>query len=245
MESESNKSSVWSIQSQDGLLDSNKLSLIVDTKRPGNGLKSVEFAGQKFTDSHFLRIEPDPPTPGGGETIIDQYCRGDDLIVVYAQTPARSVRPHYQWRLVEFDGATAIELTLSMQTSLLDSNPRATAIAGMTNAKCCYFDNENWHEIDPEQDGPLADCCGLFLFRPEESLVSYAEIVFPSDFHGASAKSSDSGIQIRYELFPEFLEKGVIRKARVQGVFLPRENDAELAIVAQKALASAAPPLTT
>jgi hypothetical protein len=37
-------------------------------------------------------------------------------------------------------------------------------------------------------------------------------------------------------MFPESLEKGVIRRGRVRGVFLPREQDEQLARAAWRAL---------
>ena len=41
---------------------------------------------------------------------------------------------------------------------------------------------------------------------------------------------------IRWQMFPESLEKGVIRRGRVRGVFLPREQDEQLARAAWRAL---------
>ena len=75
--------------------------------------------------------------------------------------------------------------------------------------------------------------------------ISYVELVFPADFHGATASVSDDGGGVQYHLIPEFLEKGVIRMARIQSLFVPRADDEKLAEQAQELFAAAAPPLTT
>ncbi len=48
----------------------------------------------------------------------------------------------------------------------------------------------------------------------------------------------------KWELFADFLEKGVIRRARVYGVLLPREDDIELALECCAAVQQIPLPLT-
>ena len=248
--SKSGSQSLWQKdQQQDGefaLLSAGSLELRLDVKQPGAGLQNVVANKVPFENARILCVHPDPPTPASGETLIESYGRGDDFVAIYAQTPARSVRPHYQWRYVQpADGVSGVELTLSMQTSLLESNPTATAFSSLPAAECLSYSGDSWSSLDNGHDGPVAGASGIFLFRPEGAAVSYAEIVFPADFQGASARFAEGVGEIRYELFPEFLEKGVIRKARIQSLFLPRSGDEALAVSACQALAAAAPPLTT
>ena len=49
---------------------------------------------------------------------------------------------------------------------------------------------------------------------------------------------------VERELGGAFLEKGVIRRMRVRGAFLPRGDDLELAAQSLAELAADAPPLT-
>ena len=232
--------------SHHALLSAGSLKLRLNVKRPGDGLQNVVANKVAMENARILCVHPDPPTPANGETLIESFCRGDDFVAIYAQTPARSVRPHYQWRYVEpAEGVSGVELTLSMQTSLLDSNPKAMAFTSVPAAECLAYSGETWSLLDAGHDGPVAGASGIFLFRPEGAAVSYAEIVFPADFQGASAKRAEGAVEIRYELFPEFLEKGVIRKGRIQSLFLPRSGDEDLAVAACETLAAAAPPLTT
>ena len=238
--------SVWRQDDDSAVLSAGGLEMRLDVKRPGDGLQNVVVDKTGMEGAKFLCVHPDPPTPANGETLIESFCRGDDFVAIYAQTPARSVRPHYQWRFVQpLDNVFGVELTLSMQTSLLDSNPKATTHTTFPAAECRFHSGESWESLSAGHDGSVAGASGIFLFRPEGAAVSYAEIVFPADFQGATAKATDAEVEIRYELFPEFLEKGVIRKGRIQSLFLPRAGDEELAVAASQALAAAAPPLTT
>jgi hypothetical protein len=52
-----------------------------------------------------------------------------------------------------------------------------------------------------------------------------------ADFRQLICSSGLRGEQCaEWHLFSDFLEKGVIRRARVYGVLLPRKNDIELAL---------------
>ncbi len=129
-----------------------------------------------------------------------------------------------------------------MQTSLLASNPRVSLASRWPTAEVCLPTAAgNWVAAGAAETDVSADLPGVFLFRPPAAEFTYAEIIFPTDFCGATA----SGGVLRYQLFPDSLEKGVIRRARLQGVWLPREDDEALAMACHERLLAAAPPLTT
>jgi hypothetical protein len=58
-------------------------------------------------------------------------------------------------------------------------------------------------------------------------------------------KGSEGNYGVQWQLFSEFLEKGVIRRARVHGAFLRREGDVETAAACCDALERESLPLTT
>jgi hypothetical protein len=84
------------------------------------------------------------------------------------------------------------------------------------------------------------------LRRLNDERISYAEIMLTNDFrevtHFHDAASGDC--RLKWTLFSEFMEKGVIRRARLVGAFLPRENDSELAANCCNAFERAPLPLT-
>jgi hypothetical protein len=70
-------------------------------------------------------------------------------------------------------------------------------------------------------------------------------MVHPLDF-SAGAKSGIGRPQadVRWQLFPEHLEKGVIRRGRICGWFMSVENDLETAVQLAREFVNEPPPLT-
>jgi len=99
---------------------------------------------------------------------------------------------------------------------------------------------------DPQQFGeePTEDRDCVVL-RSSTGNWSYAEMTHPLD-QGTwqLARSKDGKTLIRRNLGGSFLEKGVIRRLRFRGAFLPRENDLERAVGLFKLFATESPPLT-
>lgn len=254
MANTANKDNTWQISRSDENKDidqatySNKsFSVRVDLTHPGEGLQDVSFQGSP-THVSSLRISAEPPTPKGGETVIESYVRGDDLIVTYAQTPARTIRPQIYWSALNFKDAHGIQATISAQTSLLDSDPTIRSHSRLGQGDLFQpkqiEDNGDWQQRSAD-DACSADSPSLFLFRPNDADWSYAEILFPTDFQGAQVTAKDDALQIEFSMFPEFLEKGVIRRGRIQSLFMPRTNDQQVAIAAYRELANSPAPLTT
>jgi hypothetical protein len=77
-------------------------------------------------------------------------------------------------------------------------------------------------------------------------MASYAEIMPRSDYKNLRVVRETEGTwRTGWELFADFLEKGVICRARLYGVFLPRANDRELAVAYFDAITKRPLPLTT
>jgi hypothetical protein len=67
-----------------------------------------------------------------------------------------------------------------------------------------------------------------------------------SDFQSLRIQSDDAcNSSARWTLFAEFLEKGVIRRARLHSAFLSRENDLHFAAACCDAIQRDSLPLTT
>jgi hypothetical protein len=89
---------------------------------------------------------------------------------------------------------------------------------------------------------------GCLLFRLPGGELSYAEMVHAADFQHDELSWEDRPhgvLRIAHRLFRTSLEKGVILRARVRGVFLPRQNDAAIAAECYAAFVAADPPLGT
>jgi hypothetical protein len=90
----------------------------------------------------------------------------------------------------------------------------------------------------------LSGSC-LVLFRPQESSASYCEMVEPEESAGCETSEDGGSTAIRWTLFPDSLEKGVIRRARVRGLILPRQGDEELALACYRAFLASPLVLST
>src|SRR5262249_15616067 len=92
---------------------------------------------------------------------------------------------------------------------------------------------------------PDKSATGL-LWRLADRPVSYVEVIEESDFRELHiCRRANGECESRWQLFAEFLEKGVIRRARVHAAFLPREGDVESAAAFCRAVGKSALPLTT
>lgn len=229
----------WRISGGQGILNSVGVSAEVNLTNPALGIQHIKFAGQSL-DMTPLKLTPHPPSTDG-EQLGEAYVRATDLIASYAQTPPRTAHPQVYWRLLSRDDARGIELIVSMQTSLLDSNPRLHIVSAYPPAELLQARVDGSFSTDDVGNG---DSPGLFLVRPSNADYSYSEMVFPSDFLGATVTSDVNGLQLSYELFPEDLEKGVIRKGRVRAIWLPRQNDEAIAWSIYRELVAQGPPLT-
>ena len=87
----------------------------------------------------------------------------------------------------------------------------------------------------------------MILCRFPDQKLSYVEMVHPRDPALAilPSEESDNGESACWgmQMSGDYLEKGVILRRRVRGIFLPSERDEILAIEAYQQFLALAPPL--
>ena len=102
------------------------------------------------------------------------------------------------------------------------------------------------HTVVPDfQHSDSRDCC---LVRPAGLSAAYLEMVHPSDFRQTTfewASQSPPVVRLTHRLFAERLEKGVILRSRIRGLFIPRSHADELARQEYRRFAASKLPLTT
>jgi hypothetical protein len=187
----------------------------------------------------------------------DWYVRGRDLVAQFEKTPAQRISPQIYWRaedLKEFSAAR-VEMILSMQTELLDSAPQAQVHSFSHGGELWHADSiakPNFQPLARESHGlefvaQRNSHEQLFVFRDGERRVSYAQLVHPTDFVSARVVTDHTPGRwgVASTLFPERLEKGVIRRGRICGWFLPAENDLEIAVKLARQFVDEPLPLTT
>lgn len=225
----------WQLSATTAQLLTPRLRGAIDLQAPAAGLRDLQLADQPLTGLTLLGVPlaGDRPTA----TVVDHYIRGRDLVASYAPTTAERLHPQIYWRVLDThelpEGACGLELIVSMRTDLLDSHPRLTTTSQLPAG-----------ELLSAGDLPP----GLFLARPSGASYSYVEMLHPSDYAASPDKGGKEvnakGMQLHFSLFPERLEKGVIRQSRLQAIFVPRASDLADAQAAQRRFAATPPPLT-
>jgi hypothetical protein len=250
-------SSYWNLAGTTGRLTCGPLTGRVLLNGLGGGLLDVAWNGIPRNAFNVLQLRPPLVDADPQRELLDSFVRGNDLVATYQGQPPLTVSPQIYWRAKHESArsAVAVEVVLSMRTDLLDSQPFSAVDSIVAN--CVLFHAE---ELDSRafrsmtsasvpgrfiSGGPASH---LFVFRNEQSNLSYAEMVHPSDFAGAEIDyrgEATGSVRLRSVLFPERLEKGVIRRARVCGWFLPAENDLAVAVELARQFINEPLPLTT
>jgi hypothetical protein len=208
---------------------------------------------------------------------LDAYCRGSDLIATYGPSDLFPFRYQAYWRHQRaiYPGAlAAVELVVSIQTQLLDTQPRLTVSSLLPASACWRIPSvQPAPQVGQKIAGPPAAAqlftpaggIGCFRFQLAPGMPDYVEMVHPVDFqattldaHGpagngpAGTAPLGTGLAVTgpatrlcHQLFGGRLEKGVILRSRVLGLFLPRAAASGMIAEAYRTLAAEALPLTT
>jgi len=173
----------------------------------------------------------------------ERYIRGHDYVVTYAKADDYPVAPQFYWRAAYHAPLRAVQLQLilSVQTDLLDSRPEVSLTSFALESRLFHassLDAGAFTEVPSSDAATQLEAAAsrehLFVFRNQRLGLSYAQFVHPTDFVAAEIRAEPSRPRLVVAtLFPESLEKGVIRRGRISGWLLPPEND--LAAAAQLA----------
>jgi hypothetical protein len=130
---------------------------------------------------------------------------------------------------------------------LLDTWPELTVASQLPAAELLRVDTQTGAaealQLAQSIRSSPAGCC--ILHRLAALPLSYLETMPATDFRKLAVRCDAAGWRTEWHLFGDFLEKGVIRRARLHTAFLPRENDVARALEACAAIEQRALPLTT
>ncbi|MGD9632450.1 MAG: hypothetical protein AB7G28_03640 [Pirellulales bacterium] len=242
----------WLMFRRAAKLSGSTLQARVNLDRPDEGIQAFNATTDRC-DFRLLSISPDEHG-GWPAKLVDTYTRGGDTVAAYAGTESWPFAPQIYWTAEtnQLGGAAvhSLSVVISIQTDRLDTHPQIfvrsslpadevlrVSVAGDELLVDSHADGEL--HIDPQ----AVACCQLWRLPGGE--LTYAEIVPASDFSQLSVERVGRQAASRWKLFAEFLEKGVIRRARLQAMFLPREDDVQLAAECCQAIDRRPLPLTT
>ena len=242
--------SVWCLDSTRAFLSTPQLSAAVDLLKPSSGVSNIEHA-DKSLSGFALGVTPGTTIPIVAKEISDVFVRGNDLAVTYAETSERPFSLQIYWRVTTGEqGLIVLDTILSLQTELLESFPDFSITTQLPAAEVWSLpdDDRKTHELPLAlgEAKPLdGDGSDAIMLKEVSSTWSYVEMTHPEDSGECLLRQEQDGnYTVVRKLGGRFLEKGVIRRLRVRGAFLPRTNDLQLAQECRANLMLERPPLT-
>lgn len=246
MSSKTHESARWQLEGTTARLVSPHLQATVQLDRPLPGLSNLEWDGTAIEGS-ILGVTT------GEKSLLqvdlaDAFARSDDLVATYGELEQGPYSLQVYWTVTaDANNPTTIDATISLQTPLLESFPKVSTESRLPTV-------ENWlvplqgspTELSQTTDSQHQGQAPAILSRIADSNWSYFEMTHPEDQGSWKVVFPEPGrCLVRRELGGAFLEKGVIRRLRVRGIFLPRENDVDTAKHSLTEFSASAPPLTT
>ena len=257
------RAELWHLDRHRALGSLGALSATIDLERPDWGLQLLRgdaaiVAGSLLAVSTNDNRPPTQTTQWPAK-LTDAYVRGPDLVASYVGDANWPYSPQVYWSVAlqepdrepDSEIVASLALVVSIQTDRLDTHPRIDVRSSLRADEVLLVSVVGDDLlVDSHVEGiqgidPRTSACGI-LWRLPGGELSYTEVMPTSDFRRLSVDRAASGqFQSHWELFAEFLEKGVIRRARLQSLFLPRENDVQLTAEACQAIEKRPLPLTT
>jgi hypothetical protein len=238
---------IWILASPMAELRCGRMHGRVDVSRPQLGVHDLHFdarpvVGELMSLAGVIGgAESDMKARDWPAENADVYVRENDLVATYRPTKRWPFAPQAYWSGEPSNTAgsmrhspSSLSLLVSVQTDLLDTHPDIRVATRLPAVEV----------MEIRHDAELT--AQALLWRLVVNNLSYLEFVPRSDFSELAIGGDEEGwMTTEWRLFGEFLEKGVIRRARVLSAILPREGDKNLATECCRQFASQPLPLTT
>ena len=233
----------WQIDGATARLQTPTLSGVLDLDQPTRGLVELAYAGNPI-EGHLWgwratdRARSQQPAEGEPprQKLRDAYVRGDDLIVTYAPTDACPCETQLYWQATKTSSATAqLSLLVSIRTHLLDTQPVVHLHShrqAVTEQTCS---DSSLAFADPTDTNTVS-----VLQKIADDSLTLIEACHHED-HTQLLTAEQHG-STDWQLFDHFLEKGVIRRARLT---LAIANEMDRLTTAVEEFFAQPPPLTT
>lgn len=144
-----------------------------------------------------------------------------------------------------------MSILISLQTDLLATHPAISAESQLTSDEILVVSHTSdaaprLESVSKSTQYEVSTGVACVISRIADAPYSYAEFILASDVKQIAIENINGRLwRTQWDFFAEFLEKGVIRSARLFGGLLHRESDVEIATNCCQAILQASPPLTT
>ncbi len=253
IEQSSSFESLWQLSGFAAQLQAASLDARIDLQSPALGINGLTWNSAPLLGSVLgIDLSQSPAIHSNSiGALVDGFARGSDLVAKYPETQSQPFTLEVYWRVAAAESdQVQIDAIVSLQTSLLECYPTVQIMTSLAAKEAWFVPSPGskarllTNEVSPEQTTNSDEFAGVLL-RSADRLWSYLEMTHPEDLGTWRADYVESGKWTLQRLLGgEFQEKGVIRRLRVRGVFLPQEEDIEVASRLLSEFASSPPPLT-
>ncbi len=167
----------------------------------------------------LAQITAHPPHASQPEEV---YSRQGDLIARYQQTEQDTFAYQLDWQLLAPQGpfVAGVELWLSIQTDLLNTRPQLEVTTQALHGNswrilqhCEMMEDQDESEVGR---GPAALVCEARSGDRTSHGLTGVWLIAPGDQRHTRLQTNDSQSTQSVRLFGHFMEKGVIRRARMR-----------------------------
>jgi len=250
------RESTWEFDATRARLLGDPLDGRLELTSPAEGLTGIRLGGADWIDARLLGLDWQTPVPIGPDALIERFCRGGDLVAAYGETANHPVRVDAVWRARRPSSRAgllaAVELIVSVETSLLDALPALAVQSRMEACETLYLRNVATGVFQPISLSansalslPSPEGVDCVVLRVHGQRPSYVEMVHPLECPRSELRcpTEHGRVQLTHRLFSQHLEKGVILRSRVRGLWVPRADDLEVAAESFREFAASEPPL--
>ncbi len=186
---------MWQLDNSHALFDHSLARIRIDASLPATGVVLALPIGSAVELWRIAQL--------ASCSLSECYARDNDLVATYEPSSDFPFRSQIYWSIVEQHDALGIELAVSVQTDLLDTHPVVEVSGANITDKC---------------DTLTIDDHSLARLSFAGTATNLVATVHPTD--GAGQLNDGN----HWPLFSHFLEKGVIRRARLWAALLPRDD---------------------
>jgi hypothetical protein len=251
---------IWQLQGSRAVLAWNPLEARLDLTSPGRGLGALRLRGADWPEAGLLGLDWQASAPNRRHPFAEIVSRAGDLLATCLETPDWPVRLDVVWRVrapAPGDGfLAAVDLIVSVRTSLLDVRPEVSVRSALPACEIFCLAGRDAGEFHPVSlspprafPAPLPGGAGCAVLRVPGKRPSYVEMVHPQDFPEGEIRAAggdrpgDEAVALVHRLFARPLEKGVILRSRVRGLWVAREEDLDRALDSYRRFVASEPPL--
>jgi hypothetical protein len=216
----------WRLDDTRATLNNANVTGTLDVARPDCGLHDLRLNDAPL-DWRLMNVgvgtsEKSGVPNSGSWQLVDRYVRGWDLVAVYREPLGQPFNLELYWRVLKPTATTpfTLELLASVQTRLWEAHPWVSVRSELARARMDKSD-------------------GQVVFQGDQT--AYVELPYPGDFQ---IVESDAACGASWRYGPVFMERGVIRRLRLRGVLIDKENAASAIEETRKALLTEELPLT-